>query len=325
MLIDNTVMYTKEMKIEIGAPGKSLYYFFDYDDRSFPINMEFQHFHPFYEICIYLDREAGHIIDGIWYDMRCCDIVLLRPALLHKTVYPEGEPCKRLIIQFSIPSMRSHFLDDCMKTIYSLFEAECPIYRFEGGQKRAVLDKINDIWRLAQAPNELTELSIHNKFVEFLSTMWLYRDHNTYSNNAALHGITDKVYDITAYIHRHYPEPLSLEQISREFYISSYYLSHQFKQITGFSFTQYVQMTRVSNAQALLISCDDSITDIALQCGFTSFSQFNRVFNKFVGKSPSLFRKEAKDIGLGIPAFAGNFSDAFPPGQSFSTVPSSPQ
>ena len=42
MLIDNTVVYSKEHKIEIGHPGKNLYYYFDYDERSYSINMEFQ-------------------------------------------------------------------------------------------------------------------------------------------------------------------------------------------------------------------------------------------------------------------------------------------
>ena len=294
MLIDNIVQYTPGQEIRIGDPGKNLYYSFDYDERSYSINMEFQHFHPFYEICVFLDREAGHIIDGIWYDMRCCDIVLLRPTLLHKTVYPEGEPNKRLIIQFALPSTRSVTLDTCMEKLYGLFDADCPIYRFEGNQKRAVLEKLNEISRLAQSHNELTELAIHQKFIEFLGTIWLYRENNTYANHTDLKGVTSKIYDITAYIHRHYSEPLSLEQISTAFFISSCYLSHQFKAVTGFSLTHYIQMTRVSNAKAMLMSSDASITDIAMQCGFTSFSQFNRVFNKFVGSSPSVFRRKTK-------------------------------
>ena len=98
MLIDNTLVYTQEYKIEIGRPGKNLYYFFDYDERSYSINMEFQHFHQFYEMCIFLDDKAGHLIDGVWFDMRCCDIVALRPSLLHKTFYPEGQPSKRRIL-----------------------------------------------------------------------------------------------------------------------------------------------------------------------------------------------------------------------------------
>lgn len=293
MLIDNTLVYTQEYKIEIGRPGKNLYYFFDYDERSYSINMEFQHFHQFYEMCIFLDDKAGHLIDGVWFDMRCCDIVALRPSLLHKTFYPEGQPCKRLIIQFSIPPMISAF-ENCMKSVYSIFEGSCPIYRFEDPYKKAILEKLNDIYYLSQNPNELTDLAIHNKFIEFLSLIYLYRDKNVYSNRSDFDSITNKVYSITAYIHSHFTEDISLESVSKEFFISSYYLSHQFKRITGFTLTDYVQLTRVRNAQTLLLSTDKPITDIAFLCGFSSFSQFNRAFNKFLHLSPSAFRKDAK-------------------------------
>ena len=293
MLIDNTLVYTQEYKIEIGRPGKNLYYFFDYDERSYSINMEFQHFHQFYEMYIFLDDKAGHLIDGVWFDMRCCDIVALRPSLLHKTFYPEGQPSKRLIIQFSIPPMISAF-ENCMKSVYSIFEGDCPIYRFEDPYKKAVLEKLNDIYYLSQNPNELTDLAIHNKFIEFLSLIYLYRDKNVYSNRSDFDNITNKVYSITAYIHSHFTEDISLESVSREFFISSYYLSHQFKRITGFTLTDYVQLTRVRNAQTLLLSTDKPITDIAFLCGFSSFSQFNRAFNKFLHLSPSAFRKDAK-------------------------------
>ena len=159
---------------------------------------------------------------------------------------------------------------------------------------RSVLEKLNDIYYLSQSPGELRELFIHNKFIEFLGLIYLYKEKNTYSNHADFDNITNKVYNITAFIHSHFTENISLESISREFFISSYYLSHQFKRITGFTLTDYVQLTRVRNAQTLLLSTDLSIAEIAFQCGFSSFSQFNRAFNKFMHQAPSSFRKSAK-------------------------------
>ncbi len=293
MLIDNTLIYIPKYKIEIGRSENGLYYYFDYDERSYSINMEFQHFHQFYEMCIFLDESAGHLIDGVWYNMRCCDIVALRPSLLHKTVYPEGAPNKRLIIQFAIPPMFPAF-EGWMKLLYSVFDETIPIFRFDGACKKAVFEKLNDIYYLSRNPNELRDLSIHHKFVEFLSLIYLNRDKNAYSNHADFDNITNKVYSITAYIHSHFTENISLESISREFFISSCYLSHQFKRITGFTLTDYVQLTRVRNAQTLLLSTGDSIADIAFQSGFSSFSQFNRTFNKFTHQAPSAFRRSAK-------------------------------
>ncbi|MCR4587000.1 MAG: AraC family transcriptional regulator [Lachnospiraceae bacterium] len=290
MLIDNTVEYAEKYAIRLGLPGDPLFYYFDYDERSYSINMEFQHFHPFYEMCIFLDEKAGHLIDGVWYDMRCCDIVCLKPTLLHRTSYPEGDPCKRLIIQFAIPPFGNR-LDPSMRSILKIFDADCPIYRFEGSYKKAIFDKLNEVFRLGQLEDECSALRTHLHFVEFLGLIYSYRDKNVYSNQSDFDTTTDKIYNITGYIHSHFTENLSLELLAKEFYISTYYLSHQFKRVTGFSVTQYVQMTRIRNAQNLLVNTDQPITDIAFACGFTSFSQFNRAFNKFVGAAPSVYRK----------------------------------
>lgn len=292
MLIDNTVIYENGYMIEINKQGNSFFYQFDWDERSYTINMEFQHFHQFYEMCIFLDEHAGHLINGAWHDLRCCDIVAIRPALLHKTAYPEGEPNKRLIISFSLPTLPAS-LENCMKNIYSIFDGDVPIYRFEGRYKKAIFEKLNEIYYLSRTPDELTNLAVHQKFIEFLSLIYQYRDKNTYTDREDPGSIDNKIYSITAYIHNRYTEELSLASLSREFYVSSYYLSHQFKRVTGFTLTDYISMTRVRNAQTLLLSTDTPITEIALQSGFKSFSQFNRAFNKFLQMSPSKFRKES--------------------------------
>ncbi len=155
-----------------------------------------------------------------------------------------------------------------------------------------MFEKLNDIYYLSQTPNELSNLTIHQKFIEFLSLVYLYRDKNVYADQVNFDNITNKIYSITAYIHNRYTEDLSLASLSKEFYVSSYYLSHQFKRVTGFTLTDYISMTRVRNAQTLLVSTDIPITDIALQSGFKSFSQFNRAFNKFLQLPPSKFRRE---------------------------------
>lgn len=291
MLIDNTVIYEGGYMIEINKQGNSFFYQFDWDERSYTINMEFQHFHQFYEMCVFLDDHAGHLINGAWHDLRCCDIVAIRPALLHKTAYPEGAPNKRLIISFSIPPQPAS-LESCMKNIYSIFDGEVPVFRFEGHYKKEIFEKLNEIYYLSRTPDELTNLAIHHRFIEFLSLIYQYKDKNVYMDKEDIGSIDNKIYSITAYIHSRYTEDLSLASLAKEFYISSYYLSHQFKRVTGFTLTDYISMTRVRNAQTLLLTTDVPITEIALQSGFKSFSQFNRAFNKFLQMSPSKFRKE---------------------------------
>jgi AraC-like DNA-binding protein len=117
-----------------------------------------------------------------------------------------------------------------------------------------------------------------------------FRQENQYQPEVVFDSVTQKIYTVTAYIHSNYTSELTLQGLSKQFFISPYYLSHQFKKVTGFTLINYIQMTRVRNAQQLLLYTQMKITDIASNCGFTSFSQFNRVFNRISGCSPSQYR-----------------------------------
>ena len=98
MLIDNLVLYENKYAIRVNEEGDSLFYFFDYDVRTAEINMQFQHFHPFYELCVLLCPQTTHFLEGAPYELQAYDIIGIRPNALHRTQYPSGDSCKRLII-----------------------------------------------------------------------------------------------------------------------------------------------------------------------------------------------------------------------------------
>lgn len=286
------LLYDQNYQIIINNMPDSIYYYFDYDERSYQVNMDFQHFHSFHEIHLLLNPRACHLVEGIPYAIEANDFVLLRPSLLHKTTYPEGAPSKRLIINFLYPAeyIESH---PALKTMLEPFSAKLPIYRFDKEKQQSLNQILNEIFALSHQPHpsEVTTMMIHTRFMEFLYRLWELRDYNLYIPEAFDNEQSEKIYKITSYIHTHYSEELSLESLARRFFLSTCYLSHQFRNITGYTLIHYIQMTRIRNAQYALINTDDKITDIAWQCGFTSFSQFNRVFRKFCGASPSDFRK----------------------------------
>lgn len=289
MIIDNLYCYEKAFVTELGRPHHELYYYFDFDDRSADINMEFQHFHQFYEIHLLLDKEAYHIIEGTLFHINNFDIVLMPPSKLHKSQYPEGPAVKRLIINFQLPPETNPELKRSSEKLLSTFFAPVPIYRFERSIQEQLAHHINAIFHILKGDSDVKMLQIHAEFQQFLACLYDHRDENIY-NHITDDNISSKIYAITSYIHAHYAEDLSLELLAKEFYISTYYLSHQFKLVTGFTITNYIQMTRIRNAQQMLISGNKKITEIAEECGFNSFSQFNRVFNKVCGVAPSKFK-----------------------------------
>jgi YesN/AraC family two-component response regulator len=92
------------------------------------------------------------------------------------------------------------------------------------------------------------------------------------------------------YIEEHADEELSLTKIAKIVNMNANYLSENFKQVTGTNFVEYVARTRFANACDLLRNSNARISEIAFATGFQSLSQFNRVFKRLAGKSPTEYR-----------------------------------
>lgn len=93
------------------------------------------------------------------------------------------------------------------------------------------------------------------------------------------------------FIHEHSDEEVSLIKVAKAVNISANHLSEKFKQVTGVNFVEYVARTRFEKARDLLREGDLRISEIAFAAGFQSLSQFNRIFKKLSGKSPTDYRR----------------------------------
>lgn len=277
---------------DLNKDSDSLFLHFDYDVRSAQVNMEFQHFHRYYEIFILCDKEAGHLVEGRYYALVEGDIVLLKPGCLHKSIYFEGGPVRRLIIAFSLP--QEHGLAYSIRGVLSLFNLENPVIRLSPEKRLELFQMLDEIAAAKRNKEQYSDLYMFSHFCDFLYALKAAAAHNLYENKE-LGEMAHKINTIASYIHTHYTEPISLEQLSEHFSISDCYLSRKFKEVLGFPLIQYIQMTRVRGAQWLLLTTDQSIQDVAERCGFASFSQFNRVFDKYCGVSPRTFRKMGRE------------------------------
>jgi YesN/AraC family two-component response regulator len=104
-----------------------------------------------------------------------------------------------------------------------------------------------------------------------------------------------EIWKARKFIDEHSGEELSLRKVAKAVKISANYLSEKFKQVTGVNFVDYVAHTRFQKACHLLHNSNRRISEIAFAVGFQSLSQFNRIFKKLSGKSPTRFREEHLD------------------------------
>jgi YesN/AraC family two-component response regulator len=100
-----------------------------------------------------------------------------------------------------------------------------------------------------------------------------------------------KITDIVKHINERFHDELSLTGLSETFFISPSYLSRTFKAVTGFSLIEYVNLTRIKEAQRLLKETDLKIIDIAEAVGFDNVGHFDRIFKKTAKMTPLTYRK----------------------------------
>lgn len=93
------------------------------------------------------------------------------------------------------------------------------------------------------------------------------------------------------YIHVNYARPFSLSSLASECHLSVSRFSELFSQIMRHSPIEYRNLVRIQHAMELILRTDDKLITIAYECGFASLSQFNALFKRINGLTPSAYRR----------------------------------
>ena len=93
------------------------------------------------------------------------------------------------------------------------------------------------------------------------------------------------------YIDKHKTEELSLADVAKAAGASVFHFCKVFKRTTGLKFTDYVARVRLEDAKTQLLNPSRRISEIAYDVGFQSLTQFNRMFKRVFGQSPTEFRE----------------------------------
>lgn len=132
----------------------------------------------------------------------------------------------------------------------------------------------------------------HEGFVQMLS---IFSRHLESCGNAIALEAADRdaseMQKAREFIIAHSTDDLTLTEVARVVNLSAHYFCKKFRASTGITFTDYVSRVRIEKARHLLQNPALRISEIAFKSGFQSLSQFNRVFLRVVGRSPSAFRK----------------------------------
>ena len=92
----------------------------------------------------------------------------------------------------------------------------------------------------------------------------------------------------------HYDSPITLDQVLQHVHASRFHFCKMFKKSTGITLTEYISRVRVEKAKVLLLDFSLRISDVVFSSGFGSIPQFNNVFKRIAGMSPTGYQKEIR-------------------------------
>jgi AraC family transcriptional regulator, transcriptional activator of pobA len=102
----------------------------------------------------------------------------------------------------------------------------------------------------------------------------------------------DRLARLFEYVREHYAERISVTQATQLVHMSQAQFMKVFKRVSGMTFIAHVTRVRLMNALRQLRETDSTIAEIAVKCGFSDQSYFDRRFRQAFGKSPRQYRKE---------------------------------
>jgi AraC-like DNA-binding protein len=100
------------------------------------------------------------------------------------------------------------------------------------------------------------------------------------------------------FIAANFMEDIDTIDIARAADLHPKYAMNLFKKSTGMTLSKYVNLLRLSRAQAMLMSEEANVLQVAMDSGFGSISAFNKSFRHIAGMSPSDFRRDLRSSGI---------------------------
>ena len=224
-----------------------------------------------------------------------CDLVLITSSDLEH-VWEQHE-CKsddihEVTVQFYI-----HFEDEHTPFRTNPYKS---IYRMMMRAKRGLAFRMSAIMTIY--PRLVKLASIDDNFLMAHELMYILHELSKFDDAYELASSTfakvevssesRRVLKVKDFINTHINDELRLEQLANLVGMTPTAFSRFFKLRTGKTLSEYIVDIRLGQAARLLVDTADSVSEICWNCGFNTLSNFNRLFRKSKGCSPTEFREK---------------------------------
>lgn len=242
----------------------NLFAYYNPSDLNYP-----RHLHRSFEFVYVINGAIEMSVNNRTFNIEKGSSILILPYEVHSITTKEHSNAEICV-----------FPPEYVKTFHNMIEGkslENPVFDLSLPAKNLVLDKIfKDNWNILEMKACLyllcSEIMDHTKLVNSIKPDY------------------ELLHKILNYTQENFTKDLSLKTMAAKFGYSYTYLSKYLNNILGVSFVDFVNENRINYALYLLKNTQNSITDIAYTCGYSSIRSFNRNFLKITNSTPKSYR-----------------------------------
>lgn len=248
------------------------------------------HIHDSYEIYFSISGGKQFLIDNRLYDIHPGDLFFINQFESHYLTQVDQQVHERILVCIYPEYLKklctpNTDLDCCFQQRTAPFP-HC-IHLSDEEQKRFVY-YIHRLGAVEGFGTEIMEQALFTELMVFLCRIFI-RDQNTESISAGSEKARNpRMDEILSYINQNISQDLTIEALSKQFFISSTYLCRIFKSTTGMTINKYVIAKRIALAKEYL-SHGCSVGEACEKCGFHDYSNFSKSFTRAVGIPPGKY------------------------------------
>lgn len=271
-----------------------------YSDMSSLINEIYTHYHDEMEIIYFKEGGVIYEIDEIPHKVDDESILFFPSKCKHRATVYNYEKHIDYIFIFSLSIIDSSSYDFCSNKFISPIINNEVNFPFSIKKDAVFFEDLKTsllkIYELNNKKDFAYELEIKSEFFKFFTIL--------YKNNAIFPKELDnksldkkeRLKKIFSFIHDNYYKDISRKDIIKTLDIGEAQFTRFFKEVSGSTFTEYLNSYRIVKSAYLLIYTKKPITDIAYEIGFQDLSYYIKVFNKQMGVSPNQYRKNLSQM-----------------------------
>lgn len=249
--------------------------------------MEF-HAHDFLELYYFLDGSVTYYIEDQVYDLCPGDLLIIPAGKMHRPVIANEHAAYERMVLWITPQYLQGIdspAGDLQKNLQKVGEHGYCV-PFRGDETVFVTALLKQLLYMQKNDTD-------PKFCAGAVELYLWTIFRSYGVIDTTHrNETQVIPQVIRYITEHFSEPLTLEDIAAEFFVSKSYLNRHFKAYTNSTVYAYIMALRLTHARRMLREGIPAV-EAGRECGFSDYSTFYKAFKTQTGLSPQQFKSRA--------------------------------